>query len=96
MDSLWKELDKNNVLTIPHAQDLVDKRGEILIDQLQGDNNSILYSFELVNKVAYRNYAYKCPVKFSKKYDYIPTFKNVSNIVQLILRFCQIESRMTC
>lgn len=96
MDSLWKELDKNNVLTIPHAQDLVDKRGEILIDQLQGDNNSILYSFELLNKVAYRNYAYKCPVKFSKKYDYIPTFKNVSNIVQLILRFCQIESRMTC
>ena len=95
LDSLWKELDKNNVLTIPIAQNLVDKRGEILIDQLQGDNNSILYSFELLTKVAYRSYAYKCPLEFSKKYDYLSTFKNVSNIVQLILRFCKIE-KMSC
>ena len=96
LDSLWKELDKNKVLTIPMAQNLVDKRGEVLIDQLQRDNNSILYSFELLTKDAYRNYAYKCPLEFSKKYDYIPTFKNVSNIIQLILKFCEIGNRMTC
>ena len=95
LDSLWKELDKNNVLTIPRAQNLVDKRGEILIDQLQADNNSILYSFELLTKDAYRSYAYKCPLEFSKKYDYISTFKNVSNIVQLIVQFCKIE-KMGC
>ena len=93
LDSLWKELYKNKVLTIPLAQNLVDKKGEILIDQLQGDNNSVLYSFELLTKDAYRNYAYKCPLEFSRKYDYIPTFKNVSNIVQLILRFCNIENK---
>jgi len=91
LDSLWKELDKNNVLTIPLAQNLIDKRGAILIDQLQADNNSILYSFELLTKDAYRSYAYKCPLEFSRKYDYISTFKNVSNIVQLILQFCKIE-----
>ena len=95
MDSLWKELDKNNVLTIPLAQNLVDKKGEILIDQLQTDNNSILYSFELLAKDAYRSYAYKCPLEFSRKYDYISTFKKVSNIVQLILQFCKIE-KMSC
>ena len=95
LDSLWKELDKNNVLTIPLAQTLVDKSGEILIDQLQGDNNSILYSFELMTKDAYRSYAYKCPLEFSRKYDYISTFKNVSNLVQLILQFCKIE-KMSC
>ena len=95
LDSLWKELDKNNVLTIPLAQNLIDKRGEILIDQLQADNNSILYSFELLTKDAYRSYAYKCPLEFSRKYDYISTFKNVSNLVQLILQFCKIE-KMSC
>ncbi len=91
LDSLWKELDKNNVLTIPLAQNLVDKKGEILIDQLQADNNSIIYSFELLTKNAYRSYTYRCPLEFSRKYDYIITFKNVSNIVQLILQFCKIE-----
>ena len=91
LDSLWKQLDQNNVLTIPLAQDLVDNKGEMLIDQLEGDNNSILYSFELLNNNAVRNYAYKCPMEFSKRYDYIPAFKDVSSIVQLILRYCRIE-----
>jgi hypothetical protein len=93
LDSLWKQLDQNNVLTIPRAQDLADNKGEILIDQLQGDDNSILYSFELLNKNSVRHYAYKCPMEFSKKYNYIETFKNVSNIVQLILSYCKIEMR---
>lgn len=93
--SLWKELDKNNVLTIPLAQNLVDKRGEILFDQLQRDNNSISYSFELLTKDTYRSYGYKCPLEYSKKYDYIQTFKNVSNIVQIIMQFCKIEN-MSC
>ena len=95
LDSLWKELDKNNVLTIPLAQTLVDKKGEILVDQLQTDNNSISYTFELLTKDAYRSYGYKCPLEFSRKYDYIPTFKNVSNIVQIILQFCKIKN-MSC
>lgn len=95
LDSLWKELEKNNVLTIPLAQTIVDNKGEILIDQLQADNNSIIYSFELLTKDAYRSYAYKCPLEFSRKYDYISTFKNVSNIVQLILQFCKIE-KLSC
>jgi hypothetical protein len=96
IDSLWRELDKNNALTIPLAQTLVDKKGEILIDQLQGDDNSILYSFELVTKDAVRHYAYKCPLEYSKKYDYIETFRKVSNIVRLILQFCGIENKMSC
>lgn len=95
LDSLWNELHKNNVLTIPLAQTLVDKKGEILIDQLQNDNNSISYTFELLTKDAYRSYGYKCPLEFSRKYDYIPTFKNVSNIVQIILQFCKIKD-MSC
>jgi len=96
IDALWKELDKNDVLNIPLAQNLVDKKGEIIIDQLQADNNSISYSFELLTKNAVRHYAYKCPLKFSKKYNYIPTFQKVSNIVQLILQFCQIEGKLIC
>lgn len=96
IDSLWKELNENDVLTIPLAQDLVDKKGEIIIEQLQGDNNSISYSFELLTKTAYRNYGYKCPLEFSKKYDYIVTFKKVSKIVQLILQFCQIGNKLSC
>jgi hypothetical protein len=95
LDSLWKELDKNNVLTVPLAQTLVDKKGEILVDQLQSDNNSISYTFEILTKDAYRSYGYKCPLEFSRKYDYIPTFKNVSNIVQSILQFCKIKN-MSC
>jgi hypothetical protein len=96
IDSLWRELDKNEALTIPLAQTLVDKKGEILLDQLQGDNNSMSYSFELLTKNAVRHYAYKCPLEFLKKYDYIETFKKVSNIVQLILRFCGIDSKLSC
>jgi hypothetical protein len=96
IDSLWKELDKNDALTIPLAQNLVDKKGEILIDQLQADNNSILYSFELLTKTAVRHYAYNCPLEFSKKYEYIVTFKKVSKIVQLILQFCRIENKLSC
>lgn len=95
LDNLWKELDKNNVINIPLAQTLVDKSGKIVIDQLERGDSSILYSFELLTKDAYRSYAYKCPLKFSKKYDYISTFKSVSNIVQLILLFCKIE-KMSC
>ena len=96
IDSLWRELDKNEALTIPLAQTLVDKKGEILVDQLQGDNKSMLYSFELLTKNTVRHYAYKCPFEFSKKYDYIETFKKVSNIVQLILRFCGLDSKLSC
>ena len=96
IDSLWKELDKNDVLTIPLAQDLIDKKGEILIDQLQSDHNSTLYSFELLAQNTVRHYAYQCPLKFSKKYDYIPTFNKVSNIVQLIFEFCQIRNKPPC
>jgi len=96
IDSLWKRLNENDVLTIPLAQDLVDKKGEIIIEQLQGDNNSISYSFELLTKTAVRHYAYKCPLEFSKKYDYIVTFKKVSKIVQLILQFCKIENKLSC
>ena len=95
LDSLWKELDKNNVLNIPLAQELVDKNGETLIDQLQGDDNSVFYSFELLNKNAVRHYAYKCPTEFSRRYDDIPTLKSVSIIVQLILNICQLE-KMNC
>jgi hypothetical protein len=96
IDSLWKELYKNDVLTIPLAQEIVDQKGEILIDQLEGDNNSLLYSFEFLTKNAVRHYAYKCPLEFSKKYDFIPTFKKVSNIVQLILNFCQLGNKLAC
>ena len=96
IDSLWRELAKNDALTIPLAQTLADKEGEIVTDQLQGDNNSMLYSFELLTKDAVRQYAYKCPLEFSRKYEYIETFKKVSNIVQLILRFCGIENKLSC
>jgi len=96
IDSLWREVDKNDALTIPLAQTLVDKKGEILIDQLQSDNNSMLYSFELLTKNTVRHYAYKCPFEFSRKYDYIEPFKKVSNIVQIILRFCGIENKLSC
>jgi hypothetical protein len=91
LDSLWKQLEQNNVLTIPHARDLVDNKGEMLFDQLQGDSNSILYSFELLSKTSVRHYAYKCPKEFSIRYNYIETFKNVLNIVQYILKYCKIE-----
>ena len=89
-------MDKNDALTIPLAQTLVEKKGEILLDQLESDNNSMLYSFELLTKNSVRHYAYKCPLEFSKKYNYIETFKKVSNIVTLILQFCGIENKLAC
>jgi hypothetical protein len=96
IDSLWKRLNENDVLTIPLAQDLVNTKGEVIIEQLQGDNNSLLYSFELLTENAVRHYAYKCPMAFSKKYEYIEAFKKVSRIVELILQFCSIENKLRC
>jgi hypothetical protein len=96
LDSLWKGLLENNVLNIPLTQYLVDKKGELILDQLESDNHSFIYTFELLTPAATRSYSYKCPMAFSKKYDSVPEFRKVANIVRLILKFCELEHKLAC
>jgi hypothetical protein len=91
-DSLWKNLNNNEVLTIPKAWTLVDRNGDSIIEDADG----ILYSFELLSKKAVRHYAYKCPKEFSRKYDYILSYKKVAQIVQYIIDFTGIDGNIIC
>lgn len=93
LETLWKQLNEHEVLSIPKAYTLLNKNGEMIIEERQDD---ITYSFELLAKKAVRHYSYHCPLFFSKKYDYIPTFSNVSKIIQIIFEYCNIETKTIC
>jgi len=92
LEQLWKNLNNNNVLTIPKAWTLIDKKGDNIIQ----DADEVLFSFELLTKQAVRHYAYKCPDKFSREYNYIEAYKNVAAIIKYIIDFAGLNISIIC
>ena len=92
LEQLWKQLNENDVLSIPRAYTLLDKKGDMIIQE----NLGTLYSFELLSRKAVRHYAYHCPKEFSNKYDYVPTYKKVALIVQYIGAYIGINQDLIC
>ena len=91
--SLVAELEKNEFLKIPAANDVKDSTGKIAdVAALDG----VFFSFELISKENKRAYFYHCPEYNMKEYPYIKTFQQVINIIKAIFRYCGLGDFYIC
>lgn len=90
---LWKELEKNNVLTIPESHDLRDRKGNE-IDLFIHDG--MYFRFELLTADNKRSYSYHCPKAYQEEYKYIKAYRNVVSIIRLIYKYCAIKPAYIC
>lgn len=85
LEKLWKNLNKNNILTIPREYDLRDRSGKEIDDPI---HDGISYWFEFTTAKNKRSYRYHCPKSLSEDYKYIKEYRNVVNIITLIYKHC--------
>jgi hypothetical protein len=85
LEKLWKDLNKNNLLTISQEHELRDKKGNEINDPV---HDGISYWFEFTSKKNKRSYWYHCPKMFSEDYRDIKEYKYVVNIITLIYKHC--------
>jgi hypothetical protein len=88
LEKLWKNLNKNNLLTISEEFELRDKKGNEINDRV---HDGISYSFEFISKKNKRGYWYHCPKRFSEEYKYIKEYKYVLDIIRLIYKHCLVQ-----
>jgi hypothetical protein len=85
LKNLWTQLLNQEVLTMPNDFDLKDKQGEIARTNMK---DGTTYYFSLVSKTAKRSYSYYSPKSAIEDYPEIAAFKHVSNIIDLIKKYC--------
>ena len=87
LQNLWSQLLNQEILTIPNAFDLKDKEGEIARTNMK---DGTTYYFSLVSKAARRSYSYYSPQSAVEDYPEIEAFKHVSNIIDIIKKYCSL------
>ena len=85
LPELWERLRRENILSIPDEDDLLDSIGNPVENTLI---DGVIYRFELLSKNSNRSIYYRCPNELSKDYSYIPQLKNISVIINLIYQRC--------
>lgn len=81
LTDLWEKLKRHNLLFIPDASVLRNKKGE---EANLFIHDGIRYSFELITPGRKRSFSYTCPRMHSAEYKKIVEFKQVAKIVQIL------------
>lgn len=103
LNQLWHLLDRQNILTLPNENKIVNyKTTEYLIDTFGFSNygtvekkmlvaDGIGYSFKLLKPTKRRSYYYSNPDIYFKEYPYIKEYSDVVLILYLIRRYLGLQ-----
>lgn len=88
VDSLWLDLQKNNVLVVPDSKELKDSSGKRAYFSV---SDGSLHVFDLITPLNKRSYSFSNPTTMAGYYPEIREFRWVTTLVTLIYQYCGIK-----
>ena len=90
---VWLRIQASNPLQLRSENELKDQNGnELQLGMLDG----VSYVFELKNKEGSRQYYYRCPKAWLKKYPNVKEFRQASDIIESIYRHFAKARKISC
>lgn len=90
---LWKQLTKQNVLTLANSTELKDTTGKDADLPIVCGSS---YFINLITPNKKRSYYYSCPKAHSEGYPYIKEFRQIVTIIEMIYKYVGLPTYYLC